>query len=189
MHTPVRHILIFIQLLLLAGLVRAEPLTGDIITRWMDSQESVMAWSARHEAELSKYDSQEARNPLDMTAEQMLAPVHAAGLYDDLKGVLGKAGFSSPEQWSDISMRIARAAMALEFEKMEAERGGLDAQLQEVDRQAGLSAEQKQMIKQNLQQSYAMMASMAKAPEADKAALRPHMDALRAMMAAAQGGQ
>ncbi|RMF13107.1 MAG: hypothetical protein D6758_13790 [Gammaproteobacteria bacterium] len=160
-----------------------EVLTGDQIARWMKSQQAVSAWGAANEQVLEKYeqDGSTDSDVFAMSPQSMLAPVHAAGLYNELGQLLAQYGFDSPEAWAELSMRIARAAMALEVDAA-SEEWNLDGQLAEIDASPNLTPEQKSTMKDMLRNNYAAMQSMIQAPAADKAALKPYMAELRTVL-------
>lgn len=163
---------IFVLLLVSVGTSHAaEPLTNDIIERWISSQQELSTWGDKHSKQL-KFDESEG---FPSSAAEMLAPVKSAGLYSELKGIVSKYGFANPEQWADASVRIIGAMGAIEIgDSME----GVDiqAQISEIQNADGMSPAQKQQMIQMMQQSMGMVQQMASASDADIAAVTPYMD-------------
>ena len=166
--------LLFILVILLVSVgtsQAAEPLTNDIIERWISSQKELSAWGDEHNEQLN-FDDNEG---FPSSAAEMLAPVKTAGLYSELKGIVSKYGFDNPDKWADASVRIIGAMGAIEIgDSMQ----GVDiqAQISEIQNAEGMSPAQKQQMIQMMQQSMGMMEQMASASDADIAAVKPYMN-------------
>lgn len=95
--------------------------------------------------------------------------------------ILGKHGFSTLEQWSDIAQRVVAAYMTVKFEGQAPE---LQRELQraqaEVESSTDLTPEQKRQMVEMMRQSLAAMQAYANAPPGDVAMVRrllPELDA------------
>jgi len=169
-----------VVLLIVANLsLAAQPLTSDVIERWLKSQDEMMAWGNKHQDRID-YNS---GSGFPANAEEMLAPVRAAGLYDEVAKLTKKYGFAKPEEWADASVRIIGAMGALEVgDSMQ----GIDVQqqLNQIQNSPGLSEAQKQQMMQMMRQSMQAMKQMSTASEADKAAVKPYLSQIEAVTGA-----
>jgi Holliday junction resolvasome RuvABC endonuclease subunit len=154
-----------------------EPLTNDVIERWLKSQQELVAWGNKHKERMD-HDSS---NGIPRNASDMLAPVKAAGLYGELGKILEKYGFSQPEKWADVSIRIIGALGAIQVgDSMK----GVDiqAQINQIQNTEGMSAAQKQQMIQMMQQSMNAMQQMASASEADIAIVKPYVSKIESVL-------
>lgn len=153
----------------------AEPLNKDIIERWIQSQDEMVRWGKEHEKQIDFAGA----GGFPTNTDEMLAPVKDAGLYDELSDLTGKYGFSRPEDWADASVRIIGAMGAIEMGDSMQELD-IQKQLKEIDNSAGLSAGQKQQMKQMMEQSLQAVKQMSSASEADIAAVKPYLEQIEA---------
>jgi len=159
----------------------AEPLNKDIIERWIKSQDEMMSWGKEHEEQIDFAGT----GGFPTNADEILAPVKDAGLYDELSDLTGKYGFSKPEQWADASVRIISAVGAIQMGESVNELD-IQKQLKEIENSSGLSAGQKQQMKQMMEQSLSAVKQMSSASEADISAVKPYLDQIEAATSAAR---
>jgi hypothetical protein len=101
-------------------------------------------------------------------------------LYDDLAKAVRSHGFSSPEQWGETGDRIFRAWSALEMGQQSGQMNQEMAKaMEEINNNPHMSEAQKQQMRDMMGGAKSMMDHASSAPEADKRAVRPHMEALR----------
>ena len=96
----------------------SEALNADNIERWLQSQQAFEAWGEKHSETLesSSKQSTEPENPMEMTIDSLIEPLKSAGLYASANQVTSKYGFTNLESWANITLRITKAAAAIEFE-------------------------------------------------------------------------
>ena len=158
-------------LTLLAVLMTMPVMALDTATvdRWADSMEALQAWAEREGIEDEPGAAVE--EPMDFDFERMMA--ESAREYPGAERVIRDAGFDSVDEWARVGGRIFNAWMA---EEMAAEADEMDAEmaqaLREIDENPHMSEEQKQMMRQQLEQMHGMRADLADAPEADRRAVR-----------------
>jgi len=95
-----------------------EILNADNIERWLQSQQAFEAWGEEHSERLESASEQttEPKNPMDMTVESLIAPLKSANLYASANQFTKNYGFYNLESWASITLRITKAAAAIEFE-------------------------------------------------------------------------
>lgn len=113
---------------------------------------------------------------LSSSVEQMKG--HDA--YNKLEDVVEQNGFASAEQWSQTGDRIFHAWSALE---MGQQSGNMNQEMaramEEINSNPNMSEAQKQQMRKMMGGAMSAMETASNAPEADKRAVRPHLDALR----------
>ena len=105
-----------------------------------------------------------------------------AALEPRVLAILKKHGFT-PEDWSETATRVMQAytTIRLGSEGLNA-RAQMQAGLAQLEQQPGLSAEQKAMLRQQMQQGMQQMDQLLEeAPKADQDAVRPFMTQLDAV--------
>ncbi|MBC7326393.1 MAG: hypothetical protein H5T99_13950, partial [Moorella sp. (in: Bacteria)] len=102
--------------------------------------------------------------------------------YSRLEDIARNHGFNSLEEWASTGDRVFQAWMAIEMEQQNpAAQQEMNAALAEVENNPNMTAEQKTQMRAMMQSAMGAMESASNAPAADIAAVRPHLDALRAM--------
>lgn len=178
--------------LLIAGVLFFSPLsfadnlTDMQVTQWIKAWPTLQTWGDKHEKELKSHTGNVATNKPEDTIDNWfknLAPqLKASGYYKEYSNLLKKHGFSSVEQWADISNRIFAATMSAQ---MEQQNPGIKAQMQASMEQlnaANLPPEQQKMMMQMMQQTQAAFRAMEKVPAADTAIITKHLPALRKIL-------
>ena len=183
---------VLIGLSMLAGIsAAAESLTSDMVGRFIESMNGMQEIADRYE---DIGESNDGFNPramdkaaMDEIAQRAMTPF-SSGLsemqahegYGDLLDMIEEHGFDSAEQWAQVGDRVMRAYAALQ---MTAEMPNMNAEMAQAMKElesSGMSEEQKQMMRGMLQSSTQVVSAFNDVPEADKAAVKPHIAAIEA---------
>lgn len=102
--------------------------------------------------------------------------------YDRMEDIVEDNGFDSMEDWGATGDRVFQAWMAIEMENQHPEMvremaGAMD----EINNNPHLTEAQKEQMRAMMGNATAALENASKAPEADKQAVRPHMEALRSV--------
>jgi hypothetical protein len=143
-----------------------QPLDRGTINRWADSMLEIQRWS---ENQPDMDDGFDDSDPFNFESSLALA----ARQHGEIRRIIGRHGFSSGDQWAAVGSRIMNAysAMHMDEESPEFQREMQQA-IREIDQNPHLSAEQKEMMRNQMQMAMGMMTQMADAPAADVAAVR-----------------
>lgn len=154
------------------------PLTADQVTAFIASHAALRAMQEKYVAEFSGANNPNAANPFGA----VMASIKASQGYDEFEAAIEKQGFDDVEEWAAVANRVTMAYMAI---GMEAQRAQMKAQLDQTRKQleadTTMPPEQKKMLLRQLEASAGMMTGL-NVSEADKAAIRPHLDALERVM-------
>jgi hypothetical protein len=160
------------------GIVRAESrLDAATIGRWVDATQELQAWGERHDG---AEDFLTGDGPFDLERSLAGASTH----YGEFARIIERHGFRDVEHWSLISSRIMNALIALRLEQeAPAALRDMEAQLRAVDDIPQLSAEQRDLIRQQMRESMGMLQSVVAdvSPE-DLAAVKQSEARLRRML-------
>ncbi len=158
-------------------------LSEKLITAWMNSQGALAAWGEKHQAQLEANEPSTStpESPTDMSTENMIAPLKAAGLYGSANQLVQTLGFSNIDEWAAVTLRITQAAAAIEFESNP---GMMDnSQLEALRNSTKISPEHKQMLNKAIEQNQAMVKQiLGKSSKADKEAIKPYLERILKMM-------
>lgn len=160
----------------------AEPraLSAVIIEHWMSSQQAFEAWGKENEPTLSSYQehAKEADQALEMSTESMTKPLKETGLEASANALVKKHGFDDIEHWADITLRITKAAAAIEYEKYPAK-----FELPDQKDLINMSARQKSQLLDAFKKNIAMLKQFtAGSSEMDKQAVKPFIDQIHRLM-------
>jgi hypothetical protein len=149
---------VLVLLLVAGGIVRAEPpLDAATIGRWVDAMQELQAWGEQHE-DLSAEHFFTADGALSF--ERSLAGV--ATQYLEVARIIEGHGFRDAESWGRISGRIINAFMALRLEQeAPAAWREMEAQLRALDDIPHLSAEQRELMRQQMRAAIGILQSMS----------------------------
>ncbi len=178
-------LLAVLALFVLTGnLFAAQPITDKLIDNWIASQKALQAWGDKHEAEIAKYEEQidmTQVNPLDFSAETMLKPLKASGLYGQAEDIVTKHNFDNLEQWADLTIRITKIAASIEMEKAP---GAFDTS--EIEAMLGsgqIPPEQEAMMRQAIEQAKALRAQLSEGiSQAERQAIQPYLPQIMQLM-------
>jgi lantibiotic modifying enzyme len=102
--------------------------------------------------------------------------------YSHLEDIARDHGFNNLEQWAATGDRVFQAWMAIEMEQQNpAAQQEMNAALAEIENSPNMTPEQKAQMRAMMQGAMGAMESASNAPAADIAAVRPHINALRAL--------
>lgn len=155
------------------------PINDRTINHWLDSLDAMNSWSKSNpekQAMLDEMDEQmDAQGPDSFSADMMIQQMKAAGVYQEAIGILRKHGFDSPDLWADYHMRLIKAVMSLQMDSHQMG-SQMQAQMDEIRNSPSLSEEQKAQMMAMMESTMGMMKPMFQAPEADRQAVKPHVD-------------
>lgn len=102
--------------------------------------------------------------------------------YNRMEDIVEDNGFDSMEEWGATGDRVFQAWMAIEMENQHPEMvremaGAMD----EINNNPHLTEAQKEQMRAMMGSATSALESASKAPEADKQAVRPHMEALESV--------
>jgi len=160
----------------------AADLTDKQITQWINAWPEIQTWGDKHEKEFEDQALKNKEDADDSMGEWFnnVAPMlKANGYYKEYNAMLTKNGFTSVEQWAEISNRVFSATMNA---MMEQQNPGMKAQMKasmEQLKNANLPPEQQKMMMQMMEQSQAAFKAMDSASSEDTALVAKHLPALR----------
>ncbi|MDF0751633.1 hypothetical protein NLU14_15500 [Marinobacter sp. 71-i] len=164
--------------------VHAETLTDQTIRSFISSLEALQGMEDEFEEltdDLSTEENAAEMPDLSRIFSSSVEKMKGHDMYDQLEEVVQQHGFSNAEQWGKAGDRIFHAWSALEMGKQSGEMNQEMAKaMEEIDNNPHMSEAQKQQMREMMGGAMSAYEQAANAPEADKRAVRPHMDALRA---------
>jgi len=153
------------------------------VQNWIQSQKALAKWGEQHAATLDavEQDSSGPQNPFDMSIQDMLKPLERSGLAKDAEQLIQRYGFDSLEDWAEATLRITKAAAAIQVEGQEAQ---LDtAHLEALKNSGRLSPQEQAMINQAIEQNQSILHQLQNnVTDADKSAVRPLLKELQELM-------
>ncbi len=152
--------------------IQAQTLNETVIKQWLNSQKALESWGDKHAATLDQYETDLPANPMDLSAETMLTPLRKSGLYKEANNLVKEYGFDSIDAWADITLRITKAAAAIEF----AQNPELTdmSEMKELLNSAQIDPAQKKMIEQAMSQNKLMVEQIMKGTsKEDMKAVKP----------------
>jgi len=123
-------------------------------------------------------DNDEIFSAVSMVSD-MLKAMEGDPAYARVEAIARQHGFSSIDEWGAVGDRVMRAAFALsmgDFGLAAEER--TEQYMREIEQNPHLTEEHRQEILHSMREAAAMRAEVAAAPDADKAAVRPYLDAV-----------
>lgn len=177
--------LIFLScLLIFSSTVHAESLTDQKIRSFISSLEALQGMEDEFDEltdDLSAEEQAAEMPDLSRIFSSSVEQMKGHDMYNQLEEVVQQHGFSSAEQWGETGDRIFHAWSALEMGEQSGEMNQEMAKaLEEIDNNPHMSEAQKQQMRQMMGGAMSAYKQAANAPEADKRAVRPHLEALRA---------
>ncbi len=163
---------IFGLVLFMSGWVQAQDaLTEELVDRWISSQKAMSDWGDQHADKMDELQHDGIPN----SVAEFLQPLRTTDLYDEAENILEGYGFDSPEDWAEVSLRIMHAMGAVQMEG-QAMNYDIQAQIEQMQNDPNIPAEQKEMMLKMMQQGMQMMEMAKNAPKADVDAIRPQLD-------------
>ena len=179
-------IICMLMTLLLSSAVNAKPaLTNSNIEKWMASQQALQSWGEQHEEEIRRYEreiEQSQIDPLNLSAESMLKPLAASGLYGEAERIVKQHGFDTMEAWAEFTIHISKVAASIEMANMPAD--AFDTSEMEAIMNSGqMNAEQKAMMQQAIAQANRFKTELTQSVSAaDRDAVRPYLERITRLM-------
>lgn len=173
---------VLLSCVLLAPAALANTLNPDVVQRWIEASKAMeqIADEIDDDAEmLSDQDFLGQDGLPDLEAMQRGFRA-AVGQHRGANRVASRHGFSDAGEWADVGARITRAMMALHMAEaapeMDAE---MEQAMRELDESPHLSEQQRDAIRQQMQQAMGMVSQMTSdVPESDLAVVRDMQDEL-----------
>ena len=179
-----KYLFTFTVSVLMSFQVMAADLKSKDVTQWLTSMPILKPWLAEHENELSANIS-EPNNP-EVVFKESIPALKKAGLYNELNGKVKKLGYDNPEQWTSVTQQVTFAWMALEMEDNKTQINEAKAQYEAMKVNPDIPDAQKAMMEQMMAPALVMVDLASQASDADKKAVKPHQDTLRAYFDAEQ---
>lgn len=174
-------ILMIILLAAVTHLAWSADLQAKDVEQWLKTSPQLQAWLEQQESKLAQ--AEELDETLDDQAamQQAIAQLKKVGVYDELNKKVNAAGYQDVAQWLVVSQQITMAYLAEVLAEDMSASQELEQQRQALEA-ADMPAEQKEMLKAMLDSSLAMMNEINNIPQADRAAIKPYMLQLKALV-------
>lgn len=161
----------------------ADTLTDNTVRSFINSLEAMQGMENQYDDLPDELATQEGDFGMDEMSRIFSSSVEnmkGHEVYDDLAEVVRDHGFSSPEQWGETGDRIFRAWSAIEMGQQSGQMNQEMAEaMEQINNNPNMSEAQKQQMREMMGGAQSMMDHASTAPEADKQAVRPHLEALR----------
>ncbi|AZR40948.1 hypothetical protein [Marinobacter salarius] len=175
---------LLLLLLLAPFAAQAETLTDQTIRSFISSLEALQGMEDEYDDLTDDLAPEEDDGEaLDMSRlfSSSVEQMEGHDLYNELEAVVKQHGFSDAEQWGRTGDRIFQAWSAIEMGEQSGQMNQEMAKaMEEINNNPHMSEAQKQQMRDMMGGAMSAMETASNAPEADKRALRPHLDALRA---------
>lgn len=177
--------LCLMMLLLAANAVAGPALDRDTISRWIDAAEEVRAWADEQEDDVLDDDL------VDLDADVMPSFADIERAYAEIyrhdprvRDMIRGHGFTSADQWGNISARITMGMVALEMEDVQPQMDSEMARaMAELENNPDVPPQMREMMRQQMQQAMGGMQRMTEGVrEDDIPALREMQGDLRAVI-------
>lgn len=179
-----KKLLIFTMTALMSFQALAADLKSQDITQWLTSMPILKPWLEKHESELTANIS-EPNNP-EVVFNESIPALKKAGLYDELNTKVKALGYTDVEQWTSTTQQVTFAWMALEMSQKKSQIEAAKSQYEAMIANPDIPASQKVMMEQMMAPALVMVKLANQSSEADKKAVKPHQDKLRAYFDAEQ---
>ena len=158
-----------------------EPLAAEDVRAFVAALPEAGAWGEEHRQRFVRpqpADGDDTGAHIATPFTSAVEAIRAQGEAEELEAIVRRHGFTGLDHWGQVGDRLMRAYLAL---RIDAEQPLVRQQMQEarerVQASVNLSAERKQQMLTMMDSAVETM-RMVEAPEADKAAVRPHLEAL-----------
>ncbi|MER2491951.1 hypothetical protein [Catenovulum sediminis] len=183
--------LFFLATLLFSICANANELSSQQIEKWLKAAPTVAAWVKQHNEQLHQSgDIDFAKSSPDVVASQAQTALKKLNLYDEFNRMVKQQGYSGVESFFKVQTQVVQSFIAM---TMQAANIPDDAQqklrqsLAEIDATDGLSADQKQMLKQQMLQIMGQLEQVTNSsnlPSEDKniQAIKPYAQQVEKML-------
>ena len=164
---------------------QAETLTDQTIRSFISSLETLQGMENEFDAMKEDFPAEKGGRGTEMPDmsrifSSSIERMKGHDMYNRLEDVVEQHGFANPEAWAKTGDRVFQAWSALEMGEQSGEMNQEMAKaMEEINNNPHMSEAQKQQMRDMMGGAMSAMETASKAPEADKRALRPHLDALR----------
>ena len=164
---------------------QAETLTDQTIRSFISSLETLQGMENEFDAMKEDFPAEKGGRGTEMPDmsrifSSSIERMKGHDMYNRLEDVVEQHGFANPEAWAKTGDRIFQAWSALEMGEQSGEMNQEMAKaMEKINNNPHMSEAQKQQMRDMMGGAMSAMETASKAPEADKRALRPHLDALR----------
>jgi len=178
-YRPIVAVLVLILSLVSFG-AHAQELTDSTIRSFITTLEKAQAMEPEFE-ELNDTGNNEALD-LSRIFSSAVEEMEGEEIYGRLEDLVQKNGFRNLDEWATTGDRIYRAWIAIEMKNQSPEfEKEMRSAMAEMDNNPHMSAEQKAQIRASMQTALGLTQKANDAPPADIEAVKPHMEALRAI--------
>ena len=177
---------LLLLLLLAPFAAQAETLTDQTISSFISSLETLQGMESEFDEMTEDFPAEKGERGGEMPDmsrifSSSIERMKGHDLYNRLEDVVEQHGFANPESWAKTGDRIFQAWSALEMgEQSNTMNQEMAKAMEEINNNPHMSEAQKQQMRDMMGGAMSAMETASNAPEADKRALRPHLDALRA---------
>ena len=177
---------LLLLLLLAPFAAQAETLTDQTIRSFISSLETLQGMESEFDEMTEDFPAEKGERGGEMPDmsrifSSSIERMKGHDLYNRLEDVVEQHGFANPESWAKTGDRIFQARSALEMgEQSNTMNQEMAKAMEEINNNPHMSEAQKQQMRDMMGGAMSAMETASNAPEADKRALRPHLDALRA---------
>ena len=177
----------------------AEALTDSIIKNWISSQQAFDNWGELNNETLAAYEEQspqlnsgldsklnselnsEQSNPLDISPQDMLAPLKASGLYQSAEQLVQENGFKTLVDWAEITLRITKTAAAIQLAEQQ-DSSDL-SKLEALKNASNISIQQKRLIDNAIKQNQAITVFLETGvADEDKVLVKPYLSHINQLL-------
>jgi len=158
-------------------------LKAELIENWISSQKKFEVWGEKNEKSLLASEDVTVKdaNPLELSIESMIKPLKEAGLLDSANNLAKASGFDSIHHWAETTLRITKAAAAIEFES-HPEMNDL-SELEKLMNTPDMSKAQKAILTNAIEKNKAMVKQLTEGVSAfDKSIVKPFLTRIHQMI-------
>lgn len=174
-----------LALIFSASGLAAQPLTDDKVRAFVTTLKEAETLEEDFDdlnEDLSQAGQDGASPDFSSIFSDAVAQMRGHEAYERMESIVTDNGFDSMEDWGATGDRVFQAWMAVEMEQQHPEMAReMAAAMEEINNNPHLSEAQKEQMRSMMGGATAAMESARNAPEADKQAVRPHMNELRSV--------
>ncbi|SEO42264.1 hypothetical protein [Aquisalimonas asiatica] len=171
--------ILIVAVMALAGFTAAKALDDATIDQWLGSMSELQSWAATQDDVDDEFDAPERID--DMDFEAMLA--ETAREHEEIQTIIRRHGYENEDEWAAAGSRILRATMASEMRMTSGKQEEMEQALREIDEHPQLSDEQKERMRQQIEQQMAAFAGLFEdVPDEDIEAVQRRRDAIMDVM-------
>ncbi len=169
-----------IVLSLVSFSAHAEKLTDNTIRSFITTLEKAQTM----EPEFEELDDEQDNEALDFSRifSSSIEELKGEDVYDRLESLVQDHGFKNLDDWATTGDRIYSAWIAIEMtDQSPALRKEMESAMAEIENSPHMSAQQKAQMRASMETALGFTQQASDAPLADINAVKPHLEALRAI--------